>query len=172
MSNLAEYADVVDTSLHSRVFLNDPKLMDGNVYVNRDFSSILQQLYIVKNWKRLSQRITPDELWAYLKLHEYRPSKLVFDGETGDLIADTSSQDLYKRFYYNSLWLIDDDDDNNNTNKPDARNYLNISTLIIIVVFLVILFFITNTWQQEANGGTNNILQFLKASTVAQQWKN
>lgn len=99
MSNLYEYKELIDKQLHSRIFLNDPLLLDSNIYINRDFSGTIQQLFIVSNWETLRKKITDDELWAMLKLHEYRSSKIVFDSSTGSLIADVSAQALYKKYY-------------------------------------------------------------------------
>lgn len=165
MSNIHDFASIVDLKLHDRIFLNDPKLMDSNVYMNRKYSGTLQQLYIIKNWDSLVQRITPEELWAFLKIHEYRSSKLVFDSNTGDLIADRRSQDLYKRYYNNSLWS----DEHDRGDAINIKSFLNFQTLFIIIIFLFILFYISNIWEEQ-NNAANNILDILQASTIAQQW--
>lgn len=152
MSVLSEFKDVVDETLHSQVFLNDPRLLDSNIYVNRDFSSTLHQLYLLKNWTKLRKVIDEDELWALLKIHEFRSSKLVFDGSNGALIADSTSQELYKKYYYNALWL--------------SNPHINFQSLLVAVVILVIFYYILNLWQQQTN---NDLLQILETATRIQQ---
>lgn len=179
MSNLAEYLSLVDEKLHKSVFFTDPQLMDYNVYVDRDFVGTLQQLYIVKNWSVLRNKIGDDELWLLLKLYEYRTSnKLVFDGSTGTLIADNNAQELYKKYYYNSLWLLDNNDKTQsggggvgpNADTLDTRNFLNIRTLIVVVILLVLFYYIVSVWRGQVNT-TNNLLDILEESTrAAQQW--
>lgn len=156
MSNLFEYKNVIEEKLHEKVFINDPKFLDANIYINKDFSSTIQQLFILRNWNTLSKQITQDELWSYLKLHEYRTSKLVFNSVSGNLIADAASQDLYKQYYYNSLWLT------------DGSRYLNTCTLIFIIVLLALFYYITGVWHKQT-ASTNNLLELLEISTRAQQ---
>lgn len=171
MANLHDYKSAVEDRLLERIFENDPTLVDSNIYVNRSFGGTLQQLVMVRNWDTLSKSISQEELWALLKLQEYRLSKLVFDGQSGHLIADASAQELYKKYYYNSLWI---DNDNNNT--FDIRQSLfNPYTILCIVLFLIIVFYIINTWnlQQEGNdpfGGVDNLLNLLETTTQLQQW--
>lgn len=158
MSNLVEYKNVIDDKLHDTIFISDPKFLDTNIYINTDFSSTIQQLYILRNWDTLSKKITEDELWAYLRLHEYRTSKLVFNSVSGNLIADAASQDLYKKYYYNALWLT------------DCSQYLNIFTLMFIIILLTLFYYITNLWQKQiTSAAANNLLELLEISTRAQQ---
>lgn len=165
MSNLSEYKSVVDEKLHGRVFINDPSLVDTNIYVNRIFSGTLQQLFIVRNWSTLSTVISPDELWTYLKLHEYRNSQVVFDGTTGNVVADAKAQELYKKYYYNSVISP------SARQSFDIRRYFNTYTLLCIVVLLVLFFYITTLWQQQVDTlNVDNLLQMLETSTRAQQW--
>lgn len=161
MSNLHEYKALVDPSLHGRVFFNDPKLMDANVYVNRIYSGTLQQLYIIRNWDTLSKQITPDELWTYLRLHEFRPSKLVFDSTTGHLIADADSQKLYQQYYYNALW-----------SGQRQRDYINFKGFTLLVILLLAIYYILYIWQQQEKDlrTAANLLNLLEESTKAQQW--
>lgn len=163
MLNINDFADIIAPRLHNRIFLNDPKLLDSNVYMNRKYSSTLQQLYILKNWEILNKRITHDKLWAFLKLYEYRSSKLVFDGVTGNLIGDKSSQDLYKQYYYNTLWI------DNHNDEINVKSFLNVETIVIITILLCVLYYISNRWEKQ-NKTALNILNVLQDSTVAQQW--
>lgn len=157
MSNLVDYKQLIDEKLHAKIFIGDPKLLDTNIYINRDFSSTLQQLFIVKHWKVLREKINEDELWALLKLSEHRPAKLVFDGVTGELIADKSSQELFKKYYKNSLWLDD-----------DKRYALSIRNLIFVCVLFFLLYYIFTVLEQQTNR-TNNLLNILEYSTYSQQ---
>lgn len=171
MSNIYEYKSIIDPSLHKRIFITDPKLYDANIYINRDFSSTIQQLIILGNWKTLNKRIDSDELWNILKLYEFRAGKLVFDGHTGDLIADKRAQSLYKKYYYNSLWFTED------RTGIQTRNFLNLGTLIFVLILLFIFFYVTSVWEQQrqASGSaklnTFNLLNRLENSTRAQQWQ-
>lgn len=163
MSNLYEFKALINENLHETVFQNDPALLDSNVYVNRDFSGTLQQLFIIKNWDNLAKRIPEEELWAFLKLHEYRQSKIVFEGASGNIIADESAQDLYKKYYYNSIWLT-------NTSTTSIDNYFSKYTTIIIAFFLLlILYCIFFVWHRQGTEYNSNLLDILEISTRAQQ---
>lgn len=171
MSNLYEYKSIINPTLHKRIFITDPKLANANIYINRDFSSVLQQLIIVRNWTTLSQRISTDELWNILKLHEFRSGKLVFDSRTGELIADTRAQAVFKKFYYNSLWFAQDHTGVN------TRHFLNLGTLVFLLILVFVFYYITSVWQQQSQATGNNtfntytLLTKLETSTRAQQWQ-
>lgn len=161
MSNLCDYKAVIDPRLYERIFMNDPKLLDSNVYTNRDFSGMLQQLLIVRNWEVLREHISEDELWVMVKLHEYRPSKLVFDGVTGTLIADSASQQLSKRYYYNALW-------------SDKENFFKtvspIKALLCILVLIVLFYYlVVRNHLQAAQSFNSHILDILGETTRSQQ---
>lgn len=167
MSNLHEYKQVVDSKLYDKIFLNDRKLSDSNLYVSNDFSGTIQQLFILRNWEELNKKISQDELWVMLKLYDHRPAKLIFNTINGKLVADSRAQELYKKFYYNSMWLYKPED-------KDIRNYFNISTLVLVIVLLVILYFVTGfieTAIQKVNYNLLDPLKLLEISTRYQQWK-
>lgn len=172
MSNLYEYKALTEPSLHSRIFLNDPRLLDSNVYMNRDFSATLQQLFLVRNWKLLTQTISQEELWAMLKLHEYRGSTLVFDSNSGNLIADKNSQQLYKKFYFNSIWLPAKHNDDGGTN---ISKFFSINSALFCIVLLVVFYCLCVTWlrqrrrRQQSLFIGNSLLDALEQSTKAQQ---
>lgn len=160
MSNLVEFKKLIDPKLYTSVFVSDPKISDSNVYVNRAFSSALHQLFILRNWHTLNTKITSEELWLLLKLHEYRPSKLVFDSVTGNLIAESRSQELYKTFYYNSLWSRD----------TETRQHFSVGILLFVIIFLVIFYYIVSVVQGQVSS-LHNFLDILDLSTREQQWK-
>lgn len=161
MSNLHEYKSVVDEKLHSRIFLKN--LTDLNISINRPFSSTIQQLFIVRNWETLSKTISQEELWAYLKIYEYRLSDIVFDEKTGNLIADENAKDLYKNYYYNSLIL----------SSFDFSKRFNIYNILCVIVLFFIFVYITSIWRRKHKINALNVsglLNLLETSTRAQQW--
>ena len=170
MSNLYEFKDLINEKLHENVFQNDPTLLDANVYVNRDFSGTLQQLFIIRHWNELSKKISEEELWSLLKLHEYRLSKIVFDSNTGNIIADENAQELYKKFYYNAIWLDNINATTANTTNLGIDSYLNKYTIVIIVFLLLLLYFIFFV-SHRGNISSNNLLDILEISTREQQIK-
>lgn len=146
MSNIDTYKEFIEESLHSRIFQNDPRL-DRNIYVDSRFGGTLQQLAIVRNWSSLREKFSSDELWAFLKLNEYRPSKLVFD-ESGN-----TNLELYQQYYRRSLWL-----------SSGSRIFV----LGLIIVFLALLFvfwLLGNTSERPLN-----LLELIEKTTIAQQW--
>lgn len=169
MSNLYEYKKIIDNKLHEKIFQTDNKLRDSNIYVNRDFSGTIQQLFIVGNWDVLNKYISSDELWAILKLYEYRPAKLVFDGVSGNLIADTSSQELYKKYYYNSLWLYDENKNKEQDKNFDIRKFFNVYSYLVFIFLLIVLYFVVDFFDKRQRK-PNNLLKLLQISTEAQQY--
>ncbi|WBR61481.1 FeoB-associated Cys-rich membrane protein [Drosophila suzukii associated hytrosavirus 1] len=135
MSNLFEYKDLLNESLHSRVFFNDPKLLDSNVYVDPEFGGTLHQAFILRNWAELKKKIPEDELWTRLKAYEHRQAKIIFD-PIGHLIADANSQELYKKYYYNSLWA-------------DSENKIGIGIIFLITVLLALFYYIIRVWRSQ-----------------------
>lgn len=173
MSNLYEFKNLINENLHENVFQNDPTLLDSNVYINKDFSGTLQQLFIIRNWAELLEKISEEELWAFIKLHEYRQTKIVFDGSSGDIIADESAQELYKKYYYNSIWLKNRNHTTNNTTTTTnlgIDSYFIKYTIVIIVFLSFIVYCIFFVWQRERIA-SNNLLDILELSTKAQQIK-
>lgn len=170
MSNLYEYAALISDKLHGRIFLNDPQWLDNNVYINRDFTGTLQQLYILRNWEELKKNINEDALWIQLRLHEFRAGKLVFDGNTGQLIADSSAQALYRRYYYNSIWLPNDENSRGagGIGIFDIRKYLNIFALVFLVILCALIYFILYLLDRQRQ--VFNLLDILETSTKAQQF--
>lgn len=168
MSNLYEYKKIIDNKLHAKIFQTDNKLLDSNIYVNRDFSGAIQQLFIIGNWETLTKYISSDELWAILKLYEYRPAKLVFDGVSGNLIADSSSQELYRKYYYNSLWLYENEDKEQDRN-IDIRKFLNVYSFLIFLFLFIVLYFVVDFFDKKQRK-PNNLLKLLQISTEAQQY--
>lgn len=166
MSNLFQYRDIVDEDLHSRVFINDAHHIDTKVYVNSDFSGTLQQLFIIRNWETLSEIISPDELWAILKIYEYRPANIIFDGTTGNLIGDSNSRELYQKFYYNSLWLSSDQ-------YISSTSFYFISfVLIVILIYILYTIVILNREKQVKRRRLKpiSLLDLLEQTTQSQQW--
>ena len=154
--NLSDYQRLVDESLHARIFNNDPRL--DTIYVNSRFSGTLQQLAILKNWSNLTTRFSADELWIFLKYHEYRPSKLVFDRQ-GASASESDANDLYRQFYQRSLWFSD--------------RYYSLVVFAIVGIVFVLLILLYATFVAPASERTYrrlNLLELLEATTRAQQW--
>lgn len=145
MSTLAEYKNLLEESLHSRVFLNDPNRRDNNIYVDEAFGGTLHQLYILRHWDRLRATLSEEELWTRLKQYEYRPAKLVFDSVTGQLVGDSASQELYKRYYRNALW--------------QQEQTPGLGLLLTLVALLVIFYYIESAWRgQRRRHGTDVVV--------------
>lgn len=170
MSNISDYKSLIDERLHERIFLLDNA---NRIYINPDFSGTIQQLFILKNWNILNKRISENELWLLLKLYEYRTANLYFDSNTGNLIGDTKSQDLYKKFYSNSLWLKDNNNNNNDGDKSEKRrqfSQLEILIIIIVITYILYLFFFKISKIQYKAFIPQNILDLLEISTREQEW--
>lgn len=167
MSNLSEYKEIIDPILHKRIFINDPTLNKSHIYINRKFSATIQQLFLLRHWQRLNKKISSDELWLLLRAHEYRSSKLLFDGNTGIILADSVSQKLFKTYYYNSFWFDETD------NVLNYKKLLNFSTVLLVIVCLIIFYYILSIFQQNHTSSEEklNILNILETSTRAQQWR-
>lgn len=165
MSHITDYKKLLDEKLHSRIFITDPTLKNSTIFIQPSFSGTLQQLFIVRNWDTLKKTISTEELWAFLKSYEFRQSKLVFDSITGNLIGDKKSEEIYKKYYYNSLWLVDG-------GNIDIKNYFNIKTLLCIIILMIIFFYIINNlkYQQVNFMGVDGILSLLESTTRAQKW--
>lgn len=161
MTSLKDYKNIVSQEVQKEVF----RRRSRDVMVSDEFAGVLQQFYILQNWRKLREKIHPEELWAMLKLFEYRSAKLIFDIETGNLLGESSTQEIYKKYYYNSLWLL---------NEEGSENLIfpkNISTFIAISILLIVIYFVLNIFVGKTRHKVNRkvcVLNLLKVSTRVQ----
>lgn len=176
MTNLADYKEIIDQKIHNRVFLVENFPKNSNILLNPDFSGTIQQLYILRNWAKLSEIISEGDLWSILKLYEFKPTKLSFNNTDGKLIPDENFNDnlnLYKKYYFNSYWL------NKNLTTEKNNNifqHFNLYVLLFLIIFVILFLFlvIRNHFLETDNSEIQaiNLLELLELSTIGQQWRN
>lgn len=176
MSNLYQYREIIDDRLQDRVFLTNRKLVVSDVYINKEFSGTVQQLFILKNWNELKKQISEDELWLRLKSYEYRQSDIVFNAENGILKERSDNTDLNTIYYYNLFW--------SSAAENPFINSLSLTFIIIIIVGAIVIFIILNFiktplldsyFASDINENNNslNLLKLIENRTQKQteEWK-
>lgn len=151
MTSIVDFKNIIDEELHATIFLIDPTNENSNIYINKEYSTTLQQLIILANWEDLKQTIPESQLWIYLKAYEFRNTQFAFDGQSGARLENIRTSDnIYKHYYRNSLWLY------------ETSLFTTLLFVLATIVILYLVFFFNGKDYKK----NINLLNLLKASTI------
>ena len=150
MTEVEEYKRlVVGEALRRKIFIEDPSF--NNIFVNRDFSGTLRQLYILKNWKELTKYIDSGSLWLLFKANEFRLNKLTFGKHYGNQTSGLNDFYLYNLYQKNQLFA--------NTYNSSTYAGFSLSFLLITIVVFIIVLFVSYFYSDDGDSSDNYLVR-------------